>query len=466
MQILSIVLSCLDLMPYDAGIYLLVTKSAFTSVHDKWFDVKPVICSLIKGDCNIWLLDIALTNRHLVLLTNRGLFISHSMLFQPGEDAQVWYSKDGGNSFDVLIKLKNEYVIKAVACPYSYTVIFITSANNIYYTKPGLSKYALFNYWDRRTMAFSCDHCGNIIRIFSNESTPTGLSVEFIDHKSLIAIDNAGFSRPLALQYVTRLKALFFEHISWIENDVDSEPMFSSAHVGKLLKLSSVGSAEITEVHKYRGSQHFLAVAIARIVVPYHAEPFYRRTLMNKLLIVKKGDMYHLELLDAEYGFIADDFEKTVVVPGYSSFLIVRVFSTNLVIAHGTMPEQTPDYFIVEERQWFMFDFGSKSGTWSIVENECVMSTEEQNNLIPNPILFLDINDSYQLTFDLSSIGFAGSKTFEVVIGNQVLLDTDSETYYDKTGRGVIIHYIRNKFNVRSGHWKLAAGRRDHLAAN
>ncbi|XP_055497174.1 cation channel sperm-associated auxiliary subunit beta-like [Leucoraja erinacea] len=319
----------------DAGIFLLVTKSAFTSMHDKWYDIKPVICALITGVCQISLLDIIMTNRHLVLLTSRGLFISEDMLFQPGKDlprgrqltffrsfaisedeiykiilwhteecfaqktdmseyisiteftphnnlrtcrfslnpfkiwnsclppviplvgiiatiwdnqrktiiilsfqtkvavtvckwdddfnileikafqqfyfpdpefsptglflyptmyylyaygTQVWYSKDGGNSFKLLLKLKDDNVIKAIACPRTNAVIFITDNNVIYYTRPGLARYSLFDYWRKEKLAFSCDHYGTLMKISFYENSPTGFTVEFIDHKSLIAV--------------------------------------------------------------------------------------------------------------------------------------------------------------------------------------------------------------------------------------------------------------------------------------
>ncbi|XP_069771575.1 cation channel sperm-associated auxiliary subunit beta-like [Narcine bancroftii] len=580
----------------DAGIYLLVTKSAFTSLDDKWFDVRPVICALIRGVCNIKLLDIVLTNRHLVLLTNYGLFISQDMLFQPGKDlprgrqlnyfrslaisedviykvqlwhpeqcfaqktdtteylsitentlqndvkscrystspfkrwnfcfppkndilgiiattwdnqrntiivlsmqtrtlisvwkldknlnimdmkafqefyfpdlsftptgiflyptmyylyvygSQIWYSKDGGNLFKLLIKLKNDYVIKAVACPQSYDVIFITTSNIIYYTKPGLSRYAIFNSWKKEKLAFTCDHLASLMKIFLDEHSPTGLMVEVIDHKSLITNHNAGFSRPLALQYLTRRKVLFFEHVSWIEDEIGAKPMLSFSHVGKLLKLSLGGKAEIIDVYEQNENPYFLAVAIAKILVPFYTEPFHRRILSNKLLIVNREHVYHLELLDADYGFVADDFEKTLVIPGISSFLIVRVNSSNLVIAHATMPELTVDYLLIEERQWFIYDFRSNSGTWSIVENECTTHIVDPNNVQLNPMIFLDINDTVKLNLKSKSSNAKHSKKFEVSIGNPVLLYINTEIFWDDFGFGSLNLVITSNFNVR-----------------
>lgn len=72
-----------------------------------------------------------------------------------------------------------------------------------------------------------------------------------------------------------------------------------------LCDFSLGGSAEITHVYERSGVQHFLAAVIAKMLVPYHAEPFHRRVLLNKLLVVKRGSAYHLELLDAGKGLIA-----------------------------------------------------------------------------------------------------------------------------------------------------------------
>ncbi|XP_055496092.1 cation channel sperm-associated auxiliary subunit beta-like [Leucoraja erinacea] len=242
---------------------------------------------------------------------------------------------------------------------------------------------------------------------------------------------------------------MFFEHVSWIEHIEGVQTLFSSAHVGKLIKLSLGGSAEITHVYERSGVQHFLAAVIAKMLVPYHAEPFHRRVLLNKLLVVKRGSAYHLELLDAEYGFIGDDFEKTVVIPGLSSFLIVRINSSTLVEAHATMPELISDYLLIEEKKWFIYDFSSQHDVWAIVENECTTQIEDVNNVQLNPEMFLDINDTIKLRLKSSTFKGANSQTFDVSIGNPVLLQIDTENYWDDAGIGYLNIDIYSNFNVR-----------------
>lgn len=107
--------------------------------------------------------------------------------------------------------------------------------------------------------------------------------------------------------------------------------------------------------------------------------------------------------LSTEYGFIGDDFEKTVVIPGLSSFLIVRINSSTLVEAHATMPELISDYLLIEEKKWFIYDFSSQHDVWAIVENECTTQIEDVNNVQLNPEMFLDINDTIKLRLKSST---------------------------------------------------------------
>ncbi|XP_042566063.1 cation channel sperm-associated protein subunit beta-like [Clupea harengus] len=59
----------------NTGIILSVTKSSFTS-NDRWFNVT----NALMGCPGINLVDLKLTNCHLFLLTNQGLYISQDLL--------------------------------------------------------------------------------------------------------------------------------------------------------------------------------------------------------------------------------------------------------------------------------------------------------------------------------------------------------------------------------------------------
>ncbi|XP_059505396.1 cation channel sperm-associated auxiliary subunit beta-like [Stegostoma tigrinum] len=386
----------------NSGLYLLVTKSAFNSNNEKWYDVKPKLCTILNGDCeNIALRNIVLTNRHVILLTTHGLFVSHNLLDvgenpkpgrqieyyrskllpSPGQSSstsgservrlwfthycftentdnpadflsltmttftftselrkintcfygtspfkewkmcspphteyipdiitalwdqqrntliilsylalsskfrakvtlrkfnedftlrkmkafpefyfsdehflpngmfmypntytvyvfgsQVWFSNDGGISFELLLKLKNDFVEKIITCPRNNAVIFITILQNVYYTRPGLARYASLRIFKEGLSTLHCDHLGMLMKITLLENSPTGLKIHFLDLLDLISEDDASFSRPLALQFLTSTKAMFFEYISWIENEEGARPMFSNYHIGKMLQ--------------------------------------------------------------------------------------------------------------------------------------------------------------------------------------------------------------------------------------
>lgn len=120
-------------------------------------------------------------------------------------------------------------------------------------------------------------------------------------------------------------------------------------------------------------------------------------------IVIQVGLIMQNLFLSTEYGFIGDDFEKTVVIPGLSSFLIVRINSSTLVEAHATMPELISDYLLIEEKKWFIYDFSSQHDVWAIVENECTTQIEDVNNVQLNPEMFLDINDTIKLRLKSST---------------------------------------------------------------
>ncbi|GCC24189.1 hypothetical protein chiPu_0002589 [Chiloscyllium punctatum] len=148
------------------------------------------------------------------------------------------------------------------------------------------------------------------------------------------------------------------------------------------------------------------------------------------------------------YGFEADDFEKTLVVPGYSSFLIVRVNSSNLVLAYATMPLLTIYYVLIEEENWFLYDFSSRNGTWRIYENECYTWIEAANNVHLNPFVLLDLNDTVNFEFKFSTRK-AGSQVFKITVGNPHLIQISSKSRWDETGLSILNLVVTSNFNLR-----------------
>ncbi|XP_043553064.1 cation channel sperm-associated protein subunit beta-like isoform X2 [Chiloscyllium plagiosum] len=62
----------------NAGVYLLVTKSAFKAENDKWYDVKPKLCALLNGGCVLGsssLLPMETSSQAQSLLLNRRIFL-------------------------------------------------------------------------------------------------------------------------------------------------------------------------------------------------------------------------------------------------------------------------------------------------------------------------------------------------------------------------------------------------------
>uniref|UniRef100_A0A8C3FR53 Uncharacterized protein n=1 Tax=Chrysemys picta bellii TaxID=8478 RepID=A0A8C3FR53_CHRPI len=79
-----------------------VTNSGFISRDTKWFNMTDSLCSLLDDDCaGLSLVNIILTNNHLIILTTLGLFISQDLRYPTGRilnvceftyKLNVWYN--------------------------------------------------------------------------------------------------------------------------------------------------------------------------------------------------------------------------------------------------------------------------------------------------------------------------------------------------------------------------------------
>ncbi|KAM8807305.1 cation channel sperm-associated auxiliary subunit beta [Eudromia elegans] len=65
---------------------------------------------------------------------------------------------------------------------------------------------------------------------------------------------------------------------------------------------------------------------------------------------------------DGKDGFRITDVEKTVVIPGSSSFLITAILDNETATAEPTMPKKVPFNISIPSSQWFMHNFGTANG--------------------------------------------------------------------------------------------------------
>lgn len=97
--------------------------------------------------------------------------------------------------------------------------------------------------------------------------------------------------------------------------------------------------------------------------------------------------------------FQASDVEKTVVIPGYSSFLITSIVDNMNALAIATMPGSVPDNKTFVNGSWFLYNFGQRNGrTWAIYAKPCnYWFQQRDSSLSLNVLKYIDLGKSQVL---------------------------------------------------------------------
>lgn len=99
------------------------------------------------------------------------------------------------------------------------------------------------------------------------------------------------------------------------------------------------------------------------------------------------------------------DIEKSVVIPGYSSFLIIEIKDDLNALAHPTMPDKVPFNKSFQPYTWFLYDFGTKNERqWKIKVDDCRYWIQEVSELPKNAIKYMDLGEVNTFTFRVTPV--------------------------------------------------------------
>ncbi|XP_044872539.1 cation channel sperm-associated protein subunit beta isoform X1 [Mauremys mutica] len=411
-------------------------------------------------------------------------FLPFGMFFHPGSHflyvygsqvcisgniygSEVWFSDDGGNTFMLLITLENEIIIKTNMCVYSHSVAFVTDKGNIFFTKAGLERYAKLTTSAHDVFNLYYDHLGSLNIISLNESISDSLEVHLLDVITLIQEDDIGFDGPLSPQYITEQQMVFFEHIPLNGKSRSvQKSRFYGLHKGKVLQYRPRGSATIVNVFHHEYPPQYLSSVIVDVLekFPFGSEE-KNSFIRNSLRILKVSDTTRVKLqLVSEYynsseqvvssslnEFKPSDIEKTVVIPGFSSFLIVEVLDSLNALADATMPERVQFNKSFASDMWFVYDFGTKNGRrWKIIVDTCRYWVRELDNLPLNAIKYLDLTQTFNFGFRVTPVNTAypifHMPLMKLVVGNPSIFKVKTNDYWDDTDSYIMEFSVTNNF--------------------
>ncbi|XP_054828600.1 cation channel sperm-associated auxiliary subunit beta [Eublepharis macularius] len=398
-----------------------------------------------------------------------GMFFHPNSHFLYVYGNQVWLSEDGGNGFQLLIKLTYETVIKTDTCVHNQAIIFVTDKGSVFYAKAGVHRYAkLTGSIDHDVFNMNFDHLGDLFCITLNDTVKDALEVKKMDVNTLLQVyytfdvlmlneDDLSFDGALSPQYVTEEQIIFFSHIPLGPYDNDTIPRFYNLYIGKALEYGMGGSGIINQVFEHnKYPPNFISSIIVDVLDRFPVETSISSPCVLNTLTILQPDpgttAFKLQLGASDSNiFQVSDIEKTVVIPGFSSFLITDVVDDLTALADATMPYRVPINIVFISRQWFLYDFGTTNGRkWRVIVDRCRYTIQQLDDLPVHAIKYLDLGSKMNFSFRVTPVNVAFQvfqmDLMEVIVGRPSLLDVITEDYWDDTDSYILKIMVQSKF--------------------
>ncbi|XP_051052435.1 cation channel sperm-associated auxiliary subunit beta [Phodopus roborovskii] len=385
---------------------------------------------------------------------------------------QVWLSMDGGNSFELVCDFQHNTVRKTAHSFYTSDISFITQSGRIYKTKAGLTRYTQSGKWSDKVFTIYYDHLGFIHKLtpehFDTGSSPSGARAS---HHIFGSPPDLGFNTALAPQYLSPNEMLFFAYVPLTEPEHNiHNRIFKNIHLGKVINHSGKGGIAYIRkllVHT-NGPLGFHTSVLTDVIKPFGIDEYGSigsYLVHGSLAISYSGNnLYHISITTKvlQAVFSNSDVEKTVVIPGYSSFMITQILDVKNALSLATMPHKITSTLHFPARTWYLYNFSTSNGRdWSINLRPCnyLVQQDERNFISPNVVKYIDVGheENYELKVMANTKGMRVLHVppVSVVVGNPALLEVKTEGYFDITDSYHMKVHIASKF-FRKGSTSLA----------
>ncbi|XP_074091513.1 cation channel sperm-associated auxiliary subunit beta-like isoform X3 [Macrotis lagotis] len=496
------------------GIFIGMTYSGFWEENDTvWYDLLDSVCAEKSEDCGtISLLEMVLTNFNLVLLTSLGLFVS-SDLRQPSKvlkftriqfcgfetrdyiAAKLWYT-------ELCLANREEFEEDYVAITFGIRRSLSQEATCFYSSTPLHNWKTCVPYAKDRNrlvknvelIAVLIDHeMSNALFLSATPRSAMVIARKLVnqiikphfqypgfrfppDFKNVKGMafhpgthflyafgnqttEDLEFNTALAPQYITSSEMIFFAYVPPNSSErVIRNKSFHPRHIGKQLQLKTQGNAEIVKIMTHKDYVGFLSSATAILKVPFAVETIQKNDLSGYLTIEEHSKPFfkislHLGNYHIPPQFQKSDIYKTVVIPGFSSFLILEILNSTNVLTLATMPNMVPTNVIISNDQWYMYNFAkTKPSGWSITTSSCKhVIIHDEVNTARSIIKYLDLGASFTfkikvLSQEANSIRTKKTPLLKIVIGRSALFNIATKAYWDETDSYIVEMEILNRY--------------------
>uniref|UniRef100_A0A7N4NRA6 Cation channel sperm associated auxiliary subunit beta n=1 Tax=Sarcophilus harrisii TaxID=9305 RepID=A0A7N4NRA6_SARHA len=394
------------------------------------------------------------------------------MVFHPGTHFlyvfgnQVWISYDGANTFEIVANFFDEVIIETYHSFHTLDIIFLSQTLQLYFSKAGVKSY--YKIGRSRIIIFDLyyDHVGTDTIISLSKKTEDCIDIfSAFDNTTVIQVgkknvnEDNEFDTVLAPQYITAYELVFFAYVPLnATKKMKKDLRFYPRHIGRKLQLNSYGNADITKIMYHEDLVGFPSSAAATLEEPFAVEfpsDFSFSFFLSFFLSFA-------ESRNETPVFRNTDIMKTVVIPGYSSLLIVEILNGSMALALATMPMNVFLLKKIPSTQWFLYKFGvSNDSGWFITSSSCKHALiHDDINTGRNIIKYLDLGDTFHFQIKvLSSVSYNTRVTttplLKIITGQPFLLDIITHAYWDETDNYVVELDILNRY-LRKGITSIA----------
>uniref|UniRef100_A0A8C8ZP01 Cation channel sperm-associated protein subunit beta n=1 Tax=Prolemur simus TaxID=1328070 RepID=A0A8C8ZP01_PROSS len=330
----------------------------------------------------------------------------------------------------------------------------------------GLGRYSEIGDITDKVFTLYYDHLGFIHKLTPDHFEAGGPPAAFGNSRSIFGqAPDMGFGTALAPQFISLNEMIFFAYVP------ESEPQetlytkkFNNMHYGKVINSGKTGKAYIRKVLQHDTPKGFLSSAIAEMIEPFAIEEANESSCLSSSLSVSyAGNSFYKLTLDLQIAnalFEDTDIEKTVVIPGHSSFLITSIVDNKNALAIATMPNRVSSNVTFLQDSWFLYNFGQRNGrTWTIYSKPCNCWFQHNELLSISVVKYIDLGNSEVLKVKIipnaKGLQILEVPLLKVLVGNPTLLEVKAYGTFDDTDSYLMKISVASKA-LRQGSTSLA----------
>ncbi|XP_072479192.1 cation channel sperm-associated auxiliary subunit beta-like isoform X2 [Notamacropus eugenii] len=388
------------------------------------------------------------------------------MNFHPGSHFlyvygnQVWISYDGANSFEMVGNFFNDVITSSYHSSYNNDIVFLSKASNLYFSKAGLRYYTRLGRSKLDIFGVYYDHVGTeTLLTLTNQSLDYIEVISAFSNASVLQVnEDSEFETILAPQYITSSQIIFFAYVPQNSSmETKKHLMFHPRHVNRKLQLISHGEADIIKVMYHEDVVGFPSSAMTIVISPFAVvSSSSSPILLSSISIHEYNKPFYLIALHTENmnsHFKNSDARKTVVIPGYSSLLILKILNNTSALALATMPLSVPLNKIFATNKWLLYYFGTTADSmWVISTSFCKhMIMHNDVNTSASIMKYLDLGSVFNFKIKVvSSLPYSvrvhKTPFLKIVVGNVFLLDITAYGYWDETDSYIVEMSVVNRY--------------------